>query len=434
MRPRLGWTVIAAVAVVYVGCEAGGGRVSLFGSGDDDGGAMGAGASPAEGGSDSGFEPNTGSTGSGENTTCDSLPDEDRDQDGFTKDDGDCNDCDANVNPNAVEVILDSYGEGAGGGPASEPADEDCDGEIDEAPEVCDATIAIDSMDPLDAARAVGLCKIAAGPNDSGVVSAQWVSVDGSPAPANANYHLGHGVLDGFGPNVNAQEGSKIFALSSGAAREPGDPGYQSPSGFDKGITMGHPQGFPKESPSCPNTITGTPRDGAAVEVTIRVPSNAYGFSFDFNFYTYEWPGFVCSTYNDFFIAILDPIPAGQTDGNISFDQLGNPVSVNNAFLEVCGCTSGPPCSAGGKNFTCALGNQELMGTGFGPDTEFSNHGATSWLQTAAPVEPNTVIKIRWGTYDSGDGVLDSTTLIDNWRWVAEPGTQVGTEPIPDPQ
>jgi hypothetical protein len=44
------------------------------------------------------------------------------------------------------------------------------------------------------------------------------------------------------------------------------------------------------------------------------------------------------------------------------------------------------------------------------------------------------VIKIMWGVYDSGDGVLDSTTLIDNWRWIAEPGTAVGTKPIPDPK
>lgn len=432
MRRQLGWVVLATSVVMYAGCEAGGKSIFTSGDGDDD--AAGEAGGGGEGGTGDGFNPMTGSTGSGENTTCDSLLDEDRDGDGFTKNDGDCNDCDANVNANAVEVILDSYGQGgAGGGPDSEPADEDCDGEIDEAPEECDAAIAVDSADPLDAARAVGLCKIASDPTQSGVVSAQWVSVDGSPAPTSPNFHLGHGVLSGFGPNVNTQQGSKLLALSSGTARQPTDPGYQSPGGFDKGITMSHPQGFPKESPSCPGTVTGTPRDGAAVELTIRTPSNAQGFSFDFNFYTYEWPGYVCSTYNDFFIAILDPIPMGQTDGNISFDQLGNPVSVNNAFLEVCGCSSGPPCYAGGKTFSCALGNQELTGTGFGLDVG-QDHGATSWLVTQAPVEPNTTIKIRWGTYDSGDGVLDSTTLIDNWKWVAEPGTQVGTEPVPEPQ
>lgn len=432
MRRHLGWVALAVSVGLYGGCIDGG--QSVFGNADDDDGA-GNGNVGGTGGSTGTFDPNTSSTGSGENTTCDAADDEDRDGDGFTKLDGDCNDCDENVNPNAVEVILDDYtGQGDPTNPEFEPADENCDGEIDEPIAVCDSGLAIDTSDAFDAARAIGLCKIAGSDQESGVVDAKWVSVDGTPAPVNANFDLGHGVLDAFGPNVNPQEGNKVLALSSGTARQPTDPGYQGVNGFTKGYSSGHPQGFPKESPSCPGTTTGTPYDGAAVELTIRTPSNAYGFSFNFNFYTYEWPSFVCSTYNDFFVAILDPIPQGQIDGNISFDQLGNPVSVNNAFLEVCGCLSGPPCVAGSKSFSCALGNQELMATGFGSDSEGSDHGATSWLVTQAPVEPNTVIKIRWGVYDSGDGALDSTTLVDNWQWVAEPGTQVGTEPVPDPQ
>ena len=54
----------------------------------------------------------------------------------------------------------------------------------------------------------------------------------------------------------------------------------------------------------------------------------------------------MCSQYNDFFVSLLNPIPTGQMDGNISFDKQGNPVSVNNAFVEVCGCDGGPPCNA----------------------------------------------------------------------------------------
>ncbi|MEZ4441465.1 MAG: choice-of-anchor L domain-containing protein [Polyangiaceae bacterium] len=409
--------------------------------GGDGGGGSGGGTTGATGGGQTtgsgvggGFDPvgSGGSTGSG--TTCDAMPDEDKDQDGFSINQGDCNDCDANVNPNAVEVIVDpNMGQGGSGG-VMEPADENCDGNVDEPPMVCDSGLAIDSADPLDAARAMGLCKMSAGNGEWGVVSAQWVLPDGSPAPNNPNYHLGHGILTAFGPNVNVQEGAAMFAVSSGTARQPTDAGYQSVGGFDKGYTSAHPQGFPKESPSCPGITTGTPHDGTAVAITIQAPSNAQGFSFDFNFYTYEWPGFVCSQYNDFFVASLNPIPMGQTDGNISFDQLGNPVSVNNAFLEVCGCTGGPPCSAGGKSFTCALGNSELQGTGFGLDTEFADHGATSWLQTAAPIGPGETFTMTWTTYDSGDGVLDSTTLVDNFQWTAEPGTTVGTNPIENPK
>src|SRR5262249_21394044 len=151
-------------------------------------------------------------------------------------------------------------------------------------------------------------------------------------------------------------------------ARQPNDPGYQNVQGFDKQYTGNSPMGFPKESPACPGTLTGEPHDPTGVEITINTPSNVQGFSFDFDFFTYEWPGFICSTFNDFFVAIHSPLPKGQMDGNISFDTMGIPVSVNKAYLEVCGCMGNPPspCVAGGKTFPCALGDLDLIGTGFG--------------------------------------------------------------------
>jgi hypothetical protein len=260
---------------------------------------------------------------------------------------------------------------------------------------------------------------------------------DGSPPPVGSefNFHLGHGILTGFGPNVTMRHGASMLALSSGTARQPTDPDYQPVSGFSKGYQGAHPQGFPKESPACPGTTTGQPNDPTGLEIRVRVPSNAYGFSFDFNFYTYEWPNYICSQFNDFFIALLSPQPMGQNDENVSFDSQGNPVSVNNAFLEVCGCPGNPPspCSAGGKTFQCALGNIDLIGTGFGFDSDFGmqDHASTGWLQTTAPADPAGEIRIRWAVYDSGDGVLDTSSLIDNWKWIAKPGTTVGTTPIP---
>jgi hypothetical protein len=111
-------------------------------------------------------------------------------------------------------------------------------------------------------------------------------------------------------------------------------------------------------------------------------------------------------------------------------------VSVNNAFVDVCACPGqGPPCNAGGKMFACALGDSGLMGTGFGPDTAGSDHASTGWLSTKAPVKGGETITIRWTVYDSGDGVLDTTTLVDNWQWIANGGTvSVGTDPITTPK
>ena len=71
-----------------------------------------------------------GSTSSG--SGCESAPNADSDKDGFTSDQGDCNDCDANANPNAVEVIGDKKD------PKYVPTDENCDGMKDEPPVACD--------------------------------------------------------------------------------------------------------------------------------------------------------------------------------------------------------------------------------------------------------------------------------------------------------
>ena len=435
--------LIAAAVSLAAACSAGGGdQLFTTSSGGGSGGdGQGAGGSGSGAGSTGTGGEITIITGSGGGTTtgnvCNHPPDVDGDADGWTGAEGDCNDCDPNVNPGAIEVVAED--------PNADPSDEDCDGTIDNEPTPCDDTLAIDDENPRSAAKAVELCKFTvANPGNKnqktwGVLDARWVLPDGTdPTTAFINmagFHLGHGMLTGLGPNVHVQGGQRMLGLSSGTARQPTDPGYQNVGGFSKGYTSGSPAGFPKESPACPGTVTGTPNDGTSVELQIRTPTNATGFTFDFNFFTYEWPSYVCSTFNDFFVALLSPIPVGQTDGNISFDKQGNPASVNNAFVEACGCLGGPPCQAGGKTFTCALGTGPLVGTGFGADTAGSEHASTGWLNTKAPVKGGETITIRWTVYDSGDGILDSTTLVDNWKWIANGGTvTVGTDPIGQPK
>lgn len=448
MRPFLMLLgALAPVGAFAVACSANSGS-NLFGNGGSGATADTSSSSSGKGGGttsttsggqggDLGFDGGSSGSGGAQPGTCNAAPNEDKDKDGFTIIQGDCNDCDPNVNPNAVDVGPQPTGDGG----MTMATDNNCDKMITLDVTCDDMLNDVAEPNPMGGAWAVELCKKSAGPNSWGVAEAHWVLPDGSPPPAGmqANFDLGHGVLTGFGPNVKVQAGKRMLALSSGTARQPTDPGYQPVSGFPKGYTSNSPQGFPKESPACPGVVTGEPNDGAGLELTIRTPSNAHGFSFDFDFFTFEWPGFICSQYNDFFVAILSPIPQGQADGNISFDSQGNPVSVNNAFLDVCGCMGNPPaaCSAGGKMFPCSLGDQALVGTGFGKDADPvfpQDHGSTYWLVTKAPVQPNTEIILRWGVYDSGDGVLDTSTLIDNWRWIATAGTTVGTVKIPDPK
>jgi hypothetical protein len=270
------------------------------------------------------------------------------------------------------------------------------------------------------------------------VKSAKWVLADGSPPPVDAtklaNFHLGHGVLPKFGTNNAPQEGSSMLMLSSGTARDKGssESVYRT---FDKNYASNPPYGFPKSSPSCPNVTTGQPHDATGVQIEVTVPSNALSVSFDFQFFTYEWSDFICREYNDFFVAHVEPFPTGQFDGNVAFDGLGNPISVNSAFIGSCGCPGNPPgeCVASGLSFKCSLGKSALIGTPFEKDEANPagwTHGSTGWLRTTTPVTPGGSFNIRFVTYDSTDGNVDSSTLIDNWRWSGKPGT-IYTEPIP---
>ena len=171
------------------------------------------------------------------------------------------------------------------------------------------------------------------------------------------------------------------------------------------------------------------------LKLTLKAPMDATGFQFDFDFYSSEWPNYVCSNYNDAFVAYLT---ATTVKGdNISFDSNNNPVAVNNNFLNRCtpntevGClrsdTSSPfdpdkPLSTA----ACAGGVDELNGTGYG-DTDptacssmqtATLGGATGWLTTQAPIAPGETFTLDLMIWDAGDGQLDSSVLLDNFQWI----------------
>ncbi|MSP24787.1 MAG: hypothetical protein EXR75_06395 [Myxococcales bacterium] len=409
MKPR----VIVACTLV-AGLSAGAcsaSRQSAFG--EDDGAGAGSttsnvgsggvdGAGPS---SSSGFEPMTSGTGTSGNT-CATDASLDDDKDGFSEDEGDCNDCDINVSPGAIEVPTDLMD------PMAVASDEDCDTETDEIDPPCDTGLMIGDLDPLKGAAAIGLCKQATMANKfAGVLSAAYVRADGTPAAPGSAV----GLLDTFGPNVKPREGSAILGLSSGRARDASDPdncGALTCSALGPGVA---PPGFPQDVPNCSGSTNIN--DDVGLEVVLRAPTNATGYSFDFDFYSFEYPEWVCTSFNDQFIALVDPAPMGSINGNISFDSKKNPVSVNIAFFDVCD--------------GCALGTGEMEGTGF---NKWDDAGATSWLVTQAPVTGGTTLKVRFAIWDTGDSAWDSTVLVDNFKWIATPGTTVSVETTPIPK
>jgi hypothetical protein len=406
---------LAAVAACSAGSEQGS---SFAGTGGSGTGGIG----PGLGGG--GNTMDVGVAGGG---PCDAKDDQDHDGDGYSWLQGDCNDCDPMANPGAYDVLG-----GMDGGPG---LDEDCSGTADDEPTDCDANILLHDKDAMNAARALGLCRVNVDPNATGkdktwgVVSARYVKADGTDGMS----VLSHGILPGFGA-AHVQQGASMLALSSGTARAPGQMGWQSPKGAVMGTQSEPPLGFPIESAACPGVLTGACKDPAALELQVRVPTNARSLRFLFNFYTYEFPEYICSQFNDYFVTLMDPPPPDAVQKNISFDTQKNPISVNNALLQVCKPQLAPPNGSPQKSYECPLGTGLLAGTGYDDLSSSGPHAATGWLVTQAPVTPGSLITLRFAIWDSGDGSLDSTVLIDGFEWSVEPATQPITVPVQNPK
>ncbi len=331
--------------------------------------------------------------------------------------------------------------------------DDDNDGTVDNTP-TCDTSLAI-TGDAFAFANAMGLCQTARSAIDTkwGVIVASYRRGYGDYAPDSGISndqppHEGqHGILDRFGASVVPREGVKLGVLSTGFAREFDGDSASSCAAADAGATgcfkpgrlmqsaeqtlRGVPSGFPKIVDTCSSIPKREVFDVIDVRLAIKVPKNARGFSFDFNFWTGEWPEYVCTPYNDGFVAMVESTNLyGGAATNVCFDSRGNPIGVNNAFFDRCtpntrtGCAPG----VGGTPGTsiCAGGPGELEGTGFfnpgiwcNPGTLSSGGGATGWLRTAVPVEAGEVIKLDFVIWDTGDPTLDSTVLLDNFRWEA---------------
>ena len=126
----------------------------------------------------------------------------------------------------------------------------------------------------------------------------------------------------------------------------------------------------------------------------------------------------------------------------MSFDKDNNPVSVNNGFFDRCtpgvetGCADDKSTQS-----TCPGGADELAGTGFGvsgswcrvfdnSNEKSTSGGATGWLTSQAPVQAGETFTLELMIWDTGDGVLDSSVLIDNFTWV-QGNVDTGTERPP---
>ena len=367
---------------------------------------------------------------------------EDRDGDGFNTCDGDC--CDSTecgtpalANPAAFET-------------AGNNVDDDCDGFIDNSASLCDQSLASNSTNGMDYAKAIDICQVATAADKKwGVLSASLTLPDGTGVPD----AVAHSIRNRFGSKATPRGGVSMAVLSTGHAAAKGDtnPAYHDFVSYSGTKSSGYPAdwlaangGNLPNAPGCPDPFTPGANDPVMLTLEVRVPSNAHSFSLKANFYSSEFPEFTCTVYNDFFVILLESSymgnPMNPMDKNLAFYTATNmsnyPVGVNLAFGNTglfTQCVNGETgCSGMSGNISTCVSTDDLMNTGFDDadayncDANSLNGGATGWLTTSGNVTPGETIKLRIAIWDTSDHLYDSLAIIDGFQWSVD-STQPGT-------
>ena len=312
---------------------------------------------------------------------CNGLADNDPgdlDGDGYTLcEDGDCcelgESCGADpedVNPGAFDVVANGV-------------DDDCIGGDALASLTCSAA-ADYAATGLTMANAMEICESAT-PADGewGILSANLLRVDGTPINA-----LQAAVLPDFGPTVPIA-GATLAGISNGTMRDTGDPGFTTSAGYLHNGTApavylaAHGGGVPAED-GCPAGDTpAEANDSVVLRLEIRAPSNARSFSYDFRYFTAEFPG-PCDQFNDVYLALLtSSAPGLPADTNVSAQANGLPLGPYNPFVALCGAT--------------------CTGTG----AIAAVNGVTPWMTTTAPVLGGETITLDLLVFDASDQIVD---------------------------
>lgn len=406
---------------------------------------------------------------SGQCQTCNSAT-TDCDNDGWTVADGDCCDqpgaCGQNpaaVNPGALELVGNKL-------------DDNCNALVDAHDtadtQSCDTGLASDSTNPQDFAKAMGICRTtteapAPAQKTWGLIDAKLLKADGSAL----TFTGAHSLRATFGTHLQPVEGRTLVVLSSGIGSDgtqqnPGPNGGPNSTSVDHGSTVniqtcslpyciqdwfnaGNPplknaQQLP-EAPGCSSGSFGgeTANDSAMLVLRLRAPTNVRAFSFNGYFLSSEYPEFVCTTFNDQLVALVDTpggVPIGAVnpvDKNLmTYSAAGQqwPVGINVAkgtsLFKVCQTQAqNPTCwDTDVSTASCQNGATELLGTGFegGSFSSCTNGGGTGWLVTSGNVRPGEIVELRVAIWDVGDHILDSLALLDGFKWLQQPA-QPGT-------
>ncbi len=162
----------------------------------------------------------------------------------------------------------------------------------------------------------------------------------------------------------------------------------------------------------CSNTIESQFTQGNSafdyteVRIVADVPLTNNSVNYDFAFFSTEYPYYFNSAFNDMYVGWLE---SESWTGNISFDNAGNPISLNAGFLDFRDDNGNAPELAG----TC-----------------MRYHAGTRWLQSVAPVTPGETITLVLAVFDLSDSILDSYVFLDNFGWGCDGDSTPSTNPV----
>ncbi|HWO25806.1 MAG TPA: choice-of-anchor L domain-containing protein [Kofleriaceae bacterium] len=340
--------------------------------------------------------------------------------------------------------------------------DDDCNGKIDDTPLLCDIGLDSNSMNAREFAKAIDICRPPNEPDVSdtdyrwGVVEAKLTLTDGTGVPDKQSYSI----RQKFGDNLQPQGGVSFAIISSGGATAKNEDPTKLPQ-YQNWVSYSTPNFAPypadwymlnnntiPNAPGCPSAGGVLANDPVMLTLRVRVPTNAKSFRLSANFFSAEFPEYTCTSFNDFFVVLLDsgynqtmngmPPNPNPIDKNLAFFQpMGSadkyPVGVNLAygntglFTQCKNGSTGCAGGVGGQINTC-VSTAQLAGTGFDePSTRCNpdslNGGGTGWLRTAGNVVPGEIIKLRIAIWDTSDHAFDSAAIIDGFAWSTEPVT-----------
>jgi Ca-activated chloride channel family protein len=188
------------------------------------------------------------------------------------------------------------------------------------------------------------------------------------------------------------QEGYRFLALSTGPIWNPVPAGRGELSSHGKKDPL--PEYMGQVKIRAAKNAKKQVFDLHQIKLQLKAPHNARSFSFDFNFFSAEYPDYVNQDFNDSFYAILEaPSTNKGRTTNIAFDADNASIEVDNNYFQ--------------KPF------HPIPNTGTG----FDYHGSTGWLRTSWPIKGGELFTLTFSIHDEGDAIYDSLVVLDNFRF-----------------